>query len=304
MSDKKKHHRKKALLIGINYFQSKAELKGCINDVKNVKKFLIDNSFSDSPPRMTVLTDDNKAAMPTRNNIISACMWLVHDNQPGDILFFHYSGHGGQVEDISGDEDDGFDETIMPVDFRTAGQIIDDDLHTLLVKPLKAGVKFVAVFDSCHSGTALDLPFVYLPTGGYQGVGPSKSQIASNLLDAGLTFLKGDKSGAAKKAGGVIWEGVQAKFGSAEKQNTNSSPSDVVMISGCRDDQTSADASIGGMATGAMSYAFMTFIHSNPTPSLIELLNGMRDIMAQKKFSQIPQMSTSHEMDPHTPFFI
>jgi len=197
-----KHPRKKALLIGINYFQTKNELKGCINDVTTVKAFIMKNGFEDSPPHMTVLTDDSPTTKPTRNNILTAMMWLVHDNQPGDTLFFHYSGHGGQVEDLNGDEDDGFDETIMPVDFRTSGQIIDDDMHTLLVKPLQQGVKLIAVFDSCHSGTSLDLPFVYTPAGGYEGgagAGHSKGHMASGLLDAGLTFLKGDKSGAAKK---------------------------------------------------------------------------------------------------------
>jgi len=297
-----KHPRKKALLVGINYFQSKAELKGCINDVRNLKEFLLKNDFDPSPPFMTVLTDDNPNAQPTRNNIISAMLWLTHDNQPGDTLFFHYSGHGGQVEDASGDEDDGFDETILPLDFRTAGQIIDDDMHSLLVKPLKVGVKLIAVFDSCHSGTALDLPFVYAPSGGYEGHAPSKSQYAMGLLDAGLTLVKGDKAGAAKKVGGLIWEGVKTKFMSPEKQHTNSSMSDVIMVAGCRDDQTSADASISGQATGAMSFSLMATLKKNPKPSLIQLLNGMRDIMVEKKFTQIPQMSTSHEMDPNTPF--
>jgi len=296
------HHRKKALLVGINYFQTKAELKGCINDVKTLRGFLIQNGFKESGPTMTVLTDDNPNAMPTRNNIISACMWLTNDNQPGDTLFFHYSGHGGQVEDISGDEDDGFDETIMPVDFRKNGQIIDDDLHTLLVKPLQPGVKLIAIFDSCHSGTALDLPYIYTPTGGYEGVGPSKAHLASNLLNAGLTFLKGDHSGALKQAGATLWEGIQTKFASPEKQKTNSSPADVIMVAGCRDDQTSADASISGKATGAMSFALMQVLKKNPNPCLIDLLNGMRDIMVEKSFTQIPQMSTSHEMDPKSPF--
>jgi len=297
-----KHQKKKALLVGINYFQTKSELKGCINDVKNVKEFLLQNGFKDSGPTMTVLTDNNPAAMPTRNNIISACMWLTHDNQPGDTLFFHYSGHGGQVEDTSGDESDGMDETILPVDFQKNGQIIDDHLHVLLVQSLQAGVKLIAIFDSCHSGTALDLPFIYTPTGKYEGTGPSKAHIASSLLDAGLTFLKGDHTGALKKAGGTLWEGFSTKFGSPEKQKSNSSPAEVIMISGCRDDQTSADASIAGKPTGAMSFALMTFLHKNPNPCLIDLLNGMRDLMIEKKFTQIPQMSTSHEMDPKTIF--
>lgn len=53
--------------------------------------------------------------------------------------FFHYSGHGGQVKDEDGDDEDGFDETIMPIDFTTKGQIIDDELHAWMVAPLPKG---------------------------------------------------------------------------------------------------------------------------------------------------------------------
>jgi hypothetical protein len=52
--------------------------------------------------------------------------WLVQGAQPNDSLFFHFSGHGGQTEDLDGDEDDGLDETIYPVDFKQAGMIVDD----------------------------------------------------------------------------------------------------------------------------------------------------------------------------------
>jgi metacaspase-1 len=52
--------------------------------------------------------------------------WLVEGAQPHDSLFFHYSGHGGQTPDLDGDEDDGFDEVIFPVDYQTTGHIVDD----------------------------------------------------------------------------------------------------------------------------------------------------------------------------------
>jgi hypothetical protein len=58
-----------------------------------------------------------------------AMRWLIGGTQPGDSLFFHYSGHGSQVVDHSGDEEDGLDETICPVDFKSAGQIIDDEVN-------------------------------------------------------------------------------------------------------------------------------------------------------------------------------
>ena len=46
--------------------------------------------------------------------------------QPGDAFFFHFSGHGSRVKDTDGDEADGWDETICPVDYDRAGMIVDD----------------------------------------------------------------------------------------------------------------------------------------------------------------------------------
>jgi hypothetical protein len=124
---------------------------------------------------MVILTDDqsNPAGIPTRANIIRAMNWLVKDAQPNDSLFFHYSGHGGQTQDLDGDHLDGYDETIYPVDFRRAGQIVSDvpplctmakrkEMHLIMVGPLPAGCRLTAVYDCCHSGSALDLPYEYV----------------------------------------------------------------------------------------------------------------------------------------------
>lgn len=58
-------------------------------------------------------------------------------------------------------EEDGYDETLVPVDYAEAGQIRDDDLYKQLVCPMPRGVTMTCVFDCCHSGTVLDLPFVF-----------------------------------------------------------------------------------------------------------------------------------------------
>jgi len=114
---------------------------------------------------MVILTDDQKnpAAQPTRANILRAMQWLVNGAQPNDNLFIHYSGHGGQTEDLDGDEEDGMDETIYPVDFKQAGMIVDDEMHWIMVKPLPPGCRLTAIFDCCHSGSVLDLPYEYVP---------------------------------------------------------------------------------------------------------------------------------------------
>jgi len=113
---------------------------------------------------MVILTDDqqNPMAHPTRANITRAMRWLVQGAQPNDNLFFHFSGHGGQTEDLDGDEEDGYDETIYPVDFKQAGMIVDDEMHDIMVKALPPGCRLTAIFDCCHSGSALDLPYEYV----------------------------------------------------------------------------------------------------------------------------------------------
>ena len=85
--------RRKALLIGINYFGQRGQLRGCINDVKNMSAYL-NGHFGYAREDMVILTDDqqNPMSQPTKANIIRAMHWLVKDAKPNDSLFFHYSG--------------------------------------------------------------------------------------------------------------------------------------------------------------------------------------------------------------------
>lgn len=85
--------RRKALLIGINYFGQRGQLRGCINDVKNMSAYL-NNHFGYKREDMVILTDDQQNPMshPTKANILRAMHWLVKDAKPNDSLFFHYSG--------------------------------------------------------------------------------------------------------------------------------------------------------------------------------------------------------------------
>lgn len=85
--------KRKALLVGINYFGQKGQLRGCINDVKNMSSYL-NQAFGYAREDMVLLTDDqqNPMSQPTKANILRAMHWLVKDAQPNDSLFFHYSG--------------------------------------------------------------------------------------------------------------------------------------------------------------------------------------------------------------------
>ena len=84
---------RKALLIGINYFGQRGQLRGCINDVRNMSSYLVEN-FRYKREDMVILTDDqqNPMSQPTKQNILRAMHWLVKDARPNDSLLFHYSG--------------------------------------------------------------------------------------------------------------------------------------------------------------------------------------------------------------------
>jgi len=156
--------RHKSLLIGINYTGTRAALKGCHNDAKNMQKLLLSNGFPNDGSHMLLLTDERsrgKEYQPTASTILKAFQWFLKDVQTGDVLFFHFSGHGGQVPDKTGMESDGYNETLVPLDYDRAGQISDDVLWGSLVYPLPEGVRLTALMDMCHSGTGLDLPYDY-----------------------------------------------------------------------------------------------------------------------------------------------
>lgn len=152
--------RKRALLIGINYQGQRYELRGCNNDIRNILPCLI-NQWGYDPADIVQLIDDGCSLLPTRRNILLEMHRLAFYARAGDSMFFYFAGHGGQIRDLDGDEVDGYDEFICPVDYQRSGVISDDEIHEILVKPLAAGSRLTALFDSCHSGTVLDLPYLY-----------------------------------------------------------------------------------------------------------------------------------------------
>ncbi|KAK6124555.1 hypothetical protein DH2020_041703 [Rehmannia glutinosa] len=144
---------KKAVLIGCNYPGTKAELKGCINDVRRMYACLVER-YGFSEDDITVLIDtDDSSTQPTGRNIRAALADLVNSAQPGDFLFVHYSGHGTRLPAETGEDDDtGYDECIVPTDMNL---ITDDDFRDL-VDQVPEGCQITIVSDSCHSGGLID----------------------------------------------------------------------------------------------------------------------------------------------------
>lgn len=249
--------RKKALCIGINYIGQRKELRGCANDARAMAAFLTKNHGFE-PSNIILLTDDDrKNKRPTKDEMFRAMQWLTDGSQKDDSLFFHYSGHGGQVKDEGGRELDGMDETIFPLDHAQAGDIIDDDLFKALVAPLPSGCRLTALFDSCHSGTVLDLPYIHSAHGRLRGI----NHISQRAR----------KRGVAPNA-------------------------DVICFSACKDDETAADTFTGNVAVGAMSHAFIESLEKNKSQTYDSLLTSLRAILIPR-YRQKAQISCTQPLE-------
>ena len=152
---------KKALLIGINYYNTINELHGCIEDIQNMRNVLID-AYNYSSTNIVMLRDNQTAQnmMPTRANILNQLSALVQQSAQLEEIWVHYSGHGSYVADRSGDEISGRDSTIVPCDFMKNGFIIDDEIVALLTK-VSPACRVILLFDSCYSGSVCDLPWSF-----------------------------------------------------------------------------------------------------------------------------------------------
>ena len=268
-----------------------------------------------------ILTDDIEAEpetdnTPTKKNILSAFRWLVKGAQPGDSLILHYSGHGGTVKNTDGTEKSGFDQTVIPLDFKTAGHIIDDDVHDILCRDLPKGVRLTAIFDCCHSESIMDLPFVYNVNGNLEITEKDRNAGISKLLAAGTRAFLDKRNKKAMMDFGKEVMNVGKDFikgpkdgrtddGKAQAVKANTTKADIIMFSGCKDDQTSADATIKGEATGAMSYALIKTLNKRGNRSITytDLLRDMREVL-EDKYTQVPQLSAGRKLVLDHPFKI
>ncbi|CAM8976116.1 unnamed protein product [Rhodiola kirilowii] len=257
------HGQKRALVCAVSYKKTKNELKGCDNDAKCMK-FLLINRFKFPEASVLMLTEDESDPfkIPTKQNIRMAMYWLIQGCKQGDSLVFHFSGHGLQKKDLNGDEIDGLDETLCPVDFETQGVILDDEINDTIVRPIPHGVKLHAIIDACHSGTVLDLPYLC----------------------------------RINKKGGSAWEDHSPKNGIWK----GTSGGQVICFSGCDDDQTSADTSEMSKVTttGAMTYSFIEAIERGHGGTYGSLLTAMRATI-HDSLSQFANVGTSSGGEHH-----
>ena len=136
--------RRTALCIGVDdYPQPQHRLSGCVNDAQTWAEALARLGFQ------TRLLVNGQA---TRAGIEDGLRELISGSRSGDVIVLQYAGHGTNVADLDGDEADGRDEALCPVDFDSGALFIDDDIARLFAT-LPGGVNFTVFMDCCHSGT-------------------------------------------------------------------------------------------------------------------------------------------------------
>ncbi len=152
----------------------------------------------------------------------------------GDIFFLTYSGHGGQVPDVGGDEPDRKDETWCMFD----GELIDDELYAAYGK-FKSGVRIFVLSDSCHSGSVTrDMYYRAQPIARAEGVAPRyrdmPREVAMRVYRAHRKFYDDLQNGVNR---------------SAERADIGAS---IILISGCQDNQLSSDGDFNGLFTARL----------------------------------------------------
>lgn len=253
---------KKAFIVGINYIGTGNDLKGCINDAINMKTLLEGRGF-------TVEMCLEKDA--TTSGIKAGLARLVSNVTPGDIIVFHYSGHGSQLPSTS--EADGYEEIICPIDLNWTTRVITDDTLRSIFNPVPNGVNTTVILDCCHSGDALDHDEHDISTREVEPVTPASLYLGGRYLEPppGLVAQL-DKSEL------VDW---------CAKKDINAS---ALLLAGCKSDQTSADAYIDGMYQGAATASILAAIKNNSEITYKQLVDQMNDFMITGGYEQRPEL--------------
>ncbi|MFB7862839.1 caspase family protein [Streptomyces sp. NPDC056069] len=194
-------------------------LVACENDARDMARLARAAGFADT----VLLTQEG-----TVDRITAALRDAAERLAAGDILLFTYSGHGGQVPDVTGpdDEPDRRDETLVFYD----RQFLDDEVHQEFLR-FDAGVRIVTLFDCCHSGSSIELPGAAAVTGRFV---PEPRQ---------LELYERDRD---------FYDDLQRSLAKAASASGNGNGPPVILVSACQDNQVAADGDVNGAFTEAL----------------------------------------------------
>jgi len=268
---------KKAVLIGINRYRIPgADLRGCVPDVNNMSS-LIQKLYGFDAADITMLTD----LAATKKAMQDAISGLVAGGKRGDVLLLHYSGHGSNVPDDNGDEtDDHRDEILCPTDLDWNDTLRDDWLRSVF-DGLRDGVNLTVITDSCHSGTAT------------REIAPPDAPIIERYLPSPWDLLDAESGRVLRgTTRGTLHRSSAADRDAHDVVVVDDMPE--VLVSGCRADQTSADAAIAGGFAGALTYNLVESITDSTAPlSYRELHEATCKKLKRGRYEQVPQLEGS-----------
>lgn len=263
---------KRAVLIGINKYQVPgSDLNGCVNDVKNLSGVL-KTYYGFTDKDITTLTD----LKATKKAMQAAIEKLIKGGKKGDTLLLHYSGHGSNVPDDNGDEADHRDEILCPTDLDWNDTLRDDWLRKTFDK-LRAGVSLTVIMDCCHSGTNT------------RAILPPDAPVRERFLPCPLDLMATE---SGRKLRGTL-RGRLGKAPRGGKRRSDIVHADIqeMLITGCRDTQTSADAHIGGTYNGALTYYLVESIKdAGGKLTYRELHQRTAAKLKAEDFDQVPQL--------------
>ena len=182
----------------------------------------------------------------TRANVLAALRSAAKTLASGDLLFLTYSGHGGQIPDVSGEEQDKLDETWCLYD----GELIDDEVF-LEISRFAEGVRILVLSDSCHSGTVTRARVDEAPRGRSKMMPPAVALRTYRQHQAFYDKIQLDCARVAGRASTPDPDSALARVAVSKRLTAiaNDCKASVILISGCQDNQTSMDGDHNGAFT-------------------------------------------------------
>ena len=262
-----------ALLIGINYIGTSNELYGCINDTIMMRKYLIEKRGYNANNIITLRDGPSLAQfkMPTKENILNEIKNLINkaNTNNAEEIFLHYSGHGSNIRDTNGDERNGYDDIIYPIDFN---YIADDELRAN-ISHINNNTAFYIIMDCCFSATNVDLPYLYTQQ--------------NNLL-----VLQEDNS---KKYPELLNKNIYSFSGCTDNQTS----ADLYKIYPILIDQNSDySIMINNTSGGALSATLIATLINNSNNDIIKALTYVQSLLKMNGLPQVPLLSSSKLLTP------
>ena len=248
-----------ALVVGVNYLGTPAQLAGCVQDALDWDAVLRSRGY-DVTLRLEKMATKANVLADLRSHV-SAARWR-------DRFVFCFSGHGTWVPDTDGDEIDRRDEALCPIDYDSAGVITDDELHEVF-SAARFGVSITVLSDSCHSGT-----------------------VARALVPAERAPLRSPKFVSPADIAAIRVDRATAAVAELRAPARTRSRPRAVLLSGCEDHEFSYDAWFGDRPNGAFTRAAIDTLRDRPK-SVKVWHDAIRDRLPSDAFPQSPQLGAT-----------